>query len=183
MTTLYHNLQTFFRGDTGQFSWRHFFHEHIFSSWWFAPWLLLLLYITVRVVVGQLAASPVVTAIVLIAWALTVTITAVSNALHRHTPLTFWLSTNLYNSISSVFISLLIVLLLIAGVRGFFGWAIVRASFTPDAEAAAQTLSQWDNPGANWGAVVNNFRNLMVFRFPRAQDWRCLLYTSPSPRD
>ncbi|MBP6015715.1 MAG: amino acid ABC transporter permease [Candidatus Promineofilum sp.] len=175
MTTLYQNLQTFFRGDTGHFSWRHFFREHIFSSWWFVPWLLLLLYITVRVVAGQFAASPVVTAVILLGWALTVTITAVSNVLHRHTPLTFWLSNNLYNSISSVFISLLIVLLLIAGVRGFFGWAFVRATFAPDAEVAAQTLSQWEDPGANWGAVVDNFRNLMVFRFPRAQDWRLWL--------
>lgn len=178
MTTLYQNLQTFLRGDTGHFSWRHFFREHVFSSWWFVLWLAVLLYIAVRVVAGQFEASPVVTLVVLIGWALTVMATAVSNVLHRHTPTTFWLSNNLYSSITNAIISLLIVLLLIAAVRGFFGWAVVRASFSTDPEVAAETLSQWEDPGANWGAVIDNWRNLWVFRFPREEDWRLWLLVS-----
>ena len=66
MTTLYHNLQTFLRGDTGHFSWRHFIRDHVFSSWWFALWLALLLYVTARVVVAQFAAWPVATVVILI---------------------------------------------------------------------------------------------------------------------
>jgi general L-amino acid transport system permease protein len=175
MTTLYHNLQTFFRGDTGHFSWRHFIREHVLSSWWFALWLLLLAYVTVRVVSSQFAAAPLTTLVIVVAWALAVAVTAVSNALHQHTPATFWLSRNLLNSITNVFITLLLILLLVAAARGFIGWAIVRASFSTDPEVAAQTLSQWENPGANWGAVIDNFRNLMVFRFPQEQDWRLWL--------
>ncbi len=175
MTTLYHNLQTFLRGDTGHFSWRHFLREHVFSSWAYVLWLLLLSYITIRVVAGQLAAAPITTAAILLAWALLLTFTAVSNVLHQHTPLTFWLSRNLFNSITGAVVSLLLVLLLLAAARGFFGWAFARASFSTDPDVAAQTLAQWENPGANWGAVIDNLRNFMVFRFPREQDWRLWL--------
>jgi general L-amino acid transport system permease protein len=175
MTTPVQNLQTFLRGDTGHFSWRHFIREHVFSSWWFALWLALLLFVVARITAGQFAAAPLTTAAVLLVWGLSVVATAVGNALHRHSPLTFWLSRNLYNSISSVLITLALALLLLAGIRGFIGWAFVRASFTTDPELAAQNLSQWADPGANWGAVIDNFRNLMVFRFPREEDWRLWL--------
>jgi general L-amino acid transport system permease protein len=175
MATLYHNLQTFLRGDTGHFSWRHFLREHVFSSWYYVLWLLLLGYVAVRVVAGQFAAAPITTAVILIAWGLLLIATAVSNVLHHHTRLTFWLSRNLFNSITGAVVSLLLVLLLLAAVRGFIGWAVVRASFTTDPDLAAQTLAQWENPGANWGAVIDNLRNFMVFRFPREQDWRLWL--------
>ncbi len=172
MSTYVNNLQTFLRGDTGHFSWRHFIREHIFSSWLFVVWLAVLLYITYRVVAGQLADAPVTTLVILLIWAVTVAMTAVSNVLHRHTPATYWLSNNLYNSISSTLISLLLVLLIVGALRGFIGWAFIRASFSTEPEIAAQNRARWDNPGANWGAVIDNFRNLMVFRFPRDADWR-----------
>ena len=175
MATYVQNLQTFLRGDTGHFSWRHFVREHIFSSWGHALWLALLIYITVRVVASQFAAFPLTTTIILIGWGLTVTFTAISNVLHRHTPMTFWLSNNLYGSITSTLVSLLLMLFIVAAVLGFIGWAFVRASFSTDPEVAAETLSQWENPGANWGAVIDNMRNLWVFRFPREEDWRLWL--------
>ena len=175
MATHIQNLQTFLRGDTGRFSWRQFVREQLLSSWWKALWLLLLAYVTFRVVAGQLAAAPVTTGIILLAWFVLVGITAISGALNRHTSLTFWLSKNLFSSITGVLISLVIILLLLAGVRGFIGWAFVRASFSTDPEVAKQELSQWENPGANWGAVIDNLRNLFVFRFPREQDWRLWL--------
>jgi general L-amino acid transport system permease protein len=175
MATLYHNLQTVLRGDAGHFSWGQFFRERVFSSWWYALWLLLLAYVAVRVVASQFAAAPLTTAVILAVWALSLAATAIGNTLHQHTPATFWLSRNLYNSISGALVSLVLVLLLVAGARGFFGWAVVRASFATDPDVAAQTLSHWENPGANWGAVIDNLRNFMVFRFPREEDWRLWL--------
>jgi general L-amino acid transport system permease protein len=68
----------------------------------------------------------------------------------------------------------LLVLFLIAGARGFFGWAVVRASFTTSPDLAEEVLARFEDPGANWGAVIDNFRNLMVFRFPRQENWRLL---------
>ena len=175
MTALYHNLQTFLRGDTGQFSWRHFLRDHVFRSWWYTLWLLALGYVTARIVAGQLAEAPITTAVVLLAWAISLGMTGVGNVLHRHTRRTLWLSKNLYNSITGALVSLALVLMLIAGVRAFFGWAVVRASFSTDPAVAAETLAQWENPGANWGAVIDNLRNLFVFRFPAEQDWRLWL--------
>lgn len=175
MATYYQNLQTFLRGDTGHFSWRQFIREHVFSSWWNVLWLLFLTYVTVRVVIGQFAATPMTTGAILLAWLVLVGITAIGGVLHRHTPLTFWLSKNLFNSVTGALISLVLILLLLAAVRGFIGWAFVRASFSTNPEVAAQQLSQWENPGANWGAVIDNLRNLFVFRFPREQDWRLWL--------
>ncbi len=175
MTTLYHNLQAIFRGDTTSFSWRRFWRDHVFGSWWQPLWLLLLAFITYRIVAGQLAVAPLTTLAILLIWALSITITAVNNVTHRHSPATFWLSRNLYNSITGALVSLALVLLLVAAARGFFGWAVVRASFATNPDVAAETRAQWENPGANWGAVIDNFRNLMVFRFPREQDWRLWL--------
>ena len=175
MTTLFQNLQTFVRGDVGHFSWRQFFREQIFSSWFNALWLLVLTYVTVRVVASQFASSPVTTGVILVVWALTVAATAAGNVLRQHTNTSYWLSRNLYSSISAALVSLALTLLLIGAVRSFIGWAVIRASFSTDPEVAAQTLSQWENPGANWGAVIDNFRNLAVFRFPSDQDWRLWL--------
>jgi len=172
MTTLYHDLQTVLRGETGQFSWQQFFRDQLFKNWWSALWLILLAFVTFRVAAGQIVASPVITAAIVLAWIVSVVLTAVGNILHRHTAYTWWLSNNLYNSVSGVFISLLLVLLIVAGARGLIGWAFIRASFSQDPNIAAATLGQWPKPGANWGAVINNFRNLLVFRYPRSQDWR-----------
>ncbi|HRO25604.1 MAG TPA: hypothetical protein PLR07_15055, partial [Promineifilum sp.] len=155
MATHIQNLQTFLRGDTGRFSWRQFIREQLLSSWWKTLWLLLLAYITFRVVVGQFATAPVTTGAILLVWLALISITAIGGVLHRHTSLTFWLSENLFNSVTGALISLVIILLLLAGVRGFIGWAFVRASFSTDPDIAAQELSQWENPGAKWGAVID----------------------------
>ncbi len=173
MTTHYRNLQLVLRGAADPpFDWREFIHEHVIHTPWLALWLLALTYVVGRIVWSQLAAAPLTTALLLAVWLLTVGATALGNILHRHTPATFWLGRNLYSSISNALVTLALVLLLVAGVRGFIDWAIVRASFSTDPAVAEQTLARWDTPGANWGAVIDNFRNLMVFRFPREETWR-----------
>ncbi|MCB8921512.1 MAG: amino acid ABC transporter permease [Ardenticatenaceae bacterium] len=90
----------------------------------------------------------------------------------HHNSTTQWLRNNLYSSLTNALITLLLVLLIVAGLRGFFAWAITHASFTTDPEAAAVILEKFTPPGANWGAVIDNMRNLLVFRWPRGEDWR-----------
>src|SRR5690606_17320235 len=153
-------------------NWRQFVREHILGSWWLALWLVLLTYVTAFLVIRQYDAAPVSTLIIVAIWALTVALTAVNEITRQHIPATLWLKNNLYSSITNVEVTLILSLLLVAAIRGFVGWAVVRASFTTDAELAAQILGRWDDPGANWGAVMVNFRNLMVFRFPRDETWR-----------
>lgn len=173
MTTFTQNLQSRLLGDREvHINLQQFVRENITRSWTLALWLAILAYITFSVVLGQLAAGPVTTVIVLIAWAVTVGITAVNESTRHHNAMSLWLKNNLYSSISNTLITLLLVLLIIAGIRGFIDWSITRASFTTDAEAAKATLAQFEDPGANWGAVVDNMRNLLVFRWPRDQDWR-----------
>ncbi len=173
MTTLLHNVRAVLRGEAADhFSLGHYLREHILRRPWLALWLLLLTYVTVRVVIGQLASAPLTTLVVLAVWGISVVATAAGELTRRHSPITQWLSQNLYNSVTNALLTLLLVLLLLGLGRGFFGWAVARASFTTDPLAAEAQLAAHDEPGANWGAVIDNFRNLMVFRFPRSEDWR-----------
>ena len=175
MSTLIQNLQSL-AGGNGQlnFNARRFIQENFTRSWVLLLWLVVLFYISGRVVSGQLTASPIITIVILLAWLISLSITAINEVTRRHSLATHWLRDNLYSSFTNALLTLVLTLLIVSAIRGFWGYAVVRASFSTDAEVAAQTLAQWENPGANWGAVIDNFRNLMVFRFPREEQWRIL---------
>lgn len=176
MATLRQNVQAIFRGEAEvRFSPTNWVRENILRSWWLALWLVILTYITLVVVLNQFDASPVVTGVVVLVWAVSVGATAVSDITRQHGRVTHWLKGNLYSSITNVQLTLILALLLIALVRIFWRWAVVCASWTTDAEQAAQNLTKCDPPGANWGAVIDNFRNLMVYLFPVDESWRILL--------
>lgn len=173
MAAIYQNIQSRIIGEREiHLNLSQFIQENVLRSWWLALWLLILTYITVSVTISQLEANPVSTVLILGVWLASVAITVVAEVTRRHSSRTLWLKNNLYSSISNVLISLLLALLIYAGIAGFIGWAFVRASISTDAAVAEATLSQYENPGANWGAVIDNFRNLMVFRFPRDESWR-----------
>jgi general L-amino acid transport system permease protein len=173
MSAIYQNLQSLISGQREiKFNPSLFVQENITRSWWQVAWLAILTYVTIQITLSQLAASPVTTIIVLVVWAATVAMTAINEITRNHSNVSTWLKNNLYSSITNVEISLVLTLVVIAAVQGFLSWAFIRASFTTDPEAAAQTLGQFTDPGANWGAVVDNFRILMVFRFPQDQTWR-----------
>jgi general L-amino acid transport system permease protein len=173
MATLYDNLQAVMRRDESvTFHTGDFVKENITRSWWLPLVLLVLVYVLARLILSQMDAAPVLTLLIVAGWAFSVGATALSNVAHQHSPATQWLSKNLYNSLSSALVSLLLLLLIAAVLRGFIEWAFVRASFSTDPDMAKATLAQYDPPGANWGAVIDNFRNLMVFRFPREETWR-----------
>lgn len=154
---------------------RRLFREHIGRSWWLMLWLALLAYVTVLYTANQFAVATLTTTAVTLFWLVTVSLTVYSEMSRRHRPLTLWLKDNLYSSVTNALLTLLLSLLIIAAVRGFIDYAFVRASFTTDPDLAAATLAQFENPGANWGAVIANMRNLMVFRFPRDETWRIFL--------
>ncbi|MFN2137884.1 MAG: amino acid ABC transporter permease [Candidatus Promineifilaceae bacterium] len=173
MTAWYENLQTRMGSEREiHLDFSQFVHENVTKSWALVLWLLLLTYITVRVALQQFSVSPVSTGVIVTIWAFTVAWTVWNEITRSHNSWTFWLRNNLYNSITNVEVSLLLVLVIVAAVRGFIGYAITRASFSADPAIAAATLAQFENPGANWGAVVDNIRNLMVFRYPREETWR-----------
>lgn len=173
MSAIYQNLQSLVSRD-GQihFNPSQFVRENITRNWVLTVWLAVMTYLTVRITLSQLEASPVTTIIVLVLWAASVLMTALNEITRNHSNVSTWLKNNLYSSITNVEISLVLTLLVIAAVQGFINWAFVKASFSTDPATAAATLNQFAEPGANWGGVIDNFRILMVFRFPQDQIWR-----------
>jgi general L-amino acid transport system permease protein len=178
MTALRQNFQSLLGGREVRFNAGQFIQENITRSVWLALWLLLLTYVTVSFTIGQLQTSPILTIIVLLVWLVTLGMTVINEITRQHIPVTRWLKENLYSSITNVEVSLLLVLLIIAGLRGFFDYSVTRASFTSDPEQAAANFEEMKaegiEPGANWGAVRDNMRNLMVFRYPREETWRVI---------
>lgn len=161
------------------FDMRRFLQEHILRSWLLVLWLIVLTYITVVVTWGQLQAATVVTAVVILVWAVTLIMTVYNELRHKHNQMTLWLKANLYSSITNVLLTLLLTLLIFAGVRSFFDYAFTRANFSPIPEVSeaweASYVELGEEPGANWGAVIDNMRNMLVFRYPKNESWR--IYT------
>lgn len=178
MTALRQNFQSILGDREVRFNAGQFVQENITRSVWLTLWLLLLTYITASFTIGQLQVSPVLTIFVLLIWLVTLGVTIINEITRHHIPATRWLKENLYSSITNVQLSLLLVLLIIAGIRGFIDYSFVRASYTTDHEQAAANFEAMEargiEPGANWGAVRDNMRNLMVFRFPREETWRVI---------
>lgn len=180
MTTQSQNLPSPVpKESTFHFDLRRFVREHILRSWLLAVWLVVLTYVTLVYTWGQLQGATVVTAVVILIWAATLGMTVYNELRHKHNPMSLWLKANLYSSITNVLLTLLLTLLILAGVRGFFDYAFTRANFSSDVAVSdaweASYIEAGQEPGANWGAVIDNMRNLMVFRYPREETWR--LYT------
>lgn len=173
MSALYQNLQSLVRGQSEiHFNPSLFVQENITRSWLLTLWLAVLAYVAVQVTLSQLTASPVTTVLVLIVWLVSVGMTVINEITRNHSNISNWLKNNLYSSITNVLLTLLLTLLVIAAIQGFLSWGFARASFSTNPQVAAQTLSQFAEPGANWGAVIDNLRILAVFRFPQDQSWR-----------
>lgn len=120
-----------------------FVTEQITRSWVLTLWVIALSLFTLNTIVNRVQAAPVSTIIVLVIWLVTVVLVAVNELRHKHNALSLWLKNNMYNTIANTQISLLIVLLLIAAVMGFYQYAWVNASFlsVPEAKYRAELLS------------------------------------------
>lgn len=150
---------------------RRFVAEQITRSWGQALWLLLLVVITGQVVFNQLGTSPVVAGTILLLWLISIGWVIRNDLRHQHNRFTQWLKSNLYGTTANVLITLLLSLLIVAAVRGIWMYAVINASFTTDPQLAVETA----NGGAVWGAVLDNFRLLHLFRWPKELDWRIWL--------
>ena len=170
MATLYQNIQARVVGRREiHFNPTQWVQENITRSWLLMAWLALLTYITVSVTLRQLTVAPVTTGIILAVWMVTIAMTVINEITRQHSAVSLWLKENLYNSITNAQLSLILILLLVAALRGFFTYAVANASFSTDPAVASAAA---EAGGARWGAIVVNFHNLMVFRFPRPETWR-----------
>jgi ABC-type amino acid transport system permease subunit len=171
MATIYQNLQEWARGRKIHFDPARFVTEHLISSWWLVAWLILLTFVTIRLTLAQLQDSPWSTGLVLLFWLGTLFVAVTGELTHSHSPTSLWLKNGLYNSITNTQLTLILLLLMAAALRGFYLYAWANASFETD----PAVVNELNVQGAKWGAVLANMRNFMVFRFPRAESWR--LYT------
>lgn len=111
------------------FDWQAFISENITRSWWLTAWLLLLTYLTARFAIGQWRARPLVTTLLVLVWAVSLGLTLWRDARHRHTDYTRWLKANLYGSITSALVTLVIALGLVAAATGLYRYGFTTASF------------------------------------------------------
>lgn len=109
--------------------WNRFVAEHITRSPLLTLWLIALTAFTISTVVQRLQAAPISSTVVVIVWAVTVILTVFSELRHKHTVLTWWLRNNLYNSITNILITVVLVLGILAVIFGLYRYAWETASF------------------------------------------------------
>ena len=70
-------------------------------------------------------------------------VTVLAELVHRHTAVTLWLRNNLYNSITNIQLTLILVLAILAAIFGLFNYAVTTASFftTPATDLRAELVS------------------------------------------
>lgn len=107
-----------------------FVKEQITKSWWLTLWLIVLTLVALRFVIARISANPISTIVVLILWVVTVGMVAVNELRHKHTALSLWMKNNLYNSVTNVQLSLILMLALLAALFGLYRYAWTNANFT-----------------------------------------------------
>jgi len=83
-----------------------------------------------------------------------------------------WLRSRLFCDRGTTLTSLLIGVLLLYGLPQLLDWAVLRASWQPDAEACLANRS-----GACWGVIAEKYRIILLGRYPFEEQWRPLLAT------
>ncbi|HID52498.1 MAG TPA: amino acid ABC transporter permease [Anaerolineae bacterium] len=148
---------------TKRFNWQYFLQDNITGAWWLTLWVIVLALATAVYTGRQLSENPVSTIVVLIGWVVAMILVAIDGLHIWHSNVGSWLRRNLLSSVSNALISLLLLLIVIAGIISAWEWAVVNATFDP-----ALTEPQYRTPdGATWGVIIGARDLLMVGRFPR----------------
>lgn len=109
--------------------WNRFVAEHITRSPLLTLWLIALTAFTLNTIVQRLQAAPLSSTVVVIVWVGTVIATVFSELRHKHTVVTWWLRNNLYNSITNILLTVVLVLGILAVIFGLYRYAWETASF------------------------------------------------------
>lgn len=181
MTAFVESLKNFGGGDDQayQFNWRQFVSDYITRSPLLTAWLVAITLFVLSYTLGQLQQAPFTTIVVLLLWAGTLVWMIRAELTKNHHPVTLWLKENLYSSITNVLISLFLVLFILWAIRGFYTYAWVNASWSTEADVAAE-VTQSGQIGARWGSVLDNFANLLIFRLKGVvpDDWDGSLFAT-----
>lgn len=134
-----------------RFRWDYFLQDNITGSVGLTIWVAVLALITAVYTIGQLSASPLFTIIILIVWAIFLALAINSGLFQRHTKIGDWLGANLVSSVSNSLLTLFLMLLLAATVRGAWSYAVTNATFDP----ALTAPDVRENSGATWGWLAS----------------------------
>ncbi len=147
----------------GRINWRYFLQDNVTGSWYLAVWVVVLAAATVAYTINQMNVAPLTTIIILILWLVGLGFAIANGLFKKRTAIGSWLKTNLLGSVSNAILSLLLVLILAAAVRGIWSWAVTNATFDPEL-----TKPEFRNPdGATWGVIPGAWELLMVGRLDR----------------
>ena len=152
-----------------RFDFNQFIQDHVTASWYQTLWLFLLTFLSIYYTIRQFNAALVTTTIVVLAWVVGITSVIWGELQHKHTKTSRWLQNGLFSSITNSFVTLLLVLIILAGLRGIWGYAVVRATFDP-----AITAPEFRTPetGASWGVVWGARKLLATGTLEAENAWR-----------
>ena len=134
-----------------RFRWDYFLQDNITGSVGLTIWVAVLALVTIVYTINQLSASPLFTIIILIAWAVFLALAIASGLFQRHTKVGDWLGANLVSSVSNSLLTLFLMLVLAATVRGAWSYAVTNATFDP----ALTAPDVRENSGATWGWLAS----------------------------
>jgi len=86
-----------------------------------------------------------------------------------------WSRVNLFNSIGSSVVTILLSLLILKWVVGFFEWGVLNAHWTVPQTATGGDASVCRDatvPGACWAVIGEKYRFIFFGRYPYAEQWR-----------
>ncbi len=146
-----------------------FIQDHITKTWYLTVWLLILTGINVWLIVDQFNVAPLSTLVIVIAWLIGLTSVILGEVRHQHTSVSRWLKNNLLSSITNTLLTLILVLGLWAAIRGFWDYAVVRATFE-----TSLTAPEFRTPetGASWGVIAASWKLLTTGTLPEVHLWR-----------
>lgn len=146
-----------------RFNWQYFLQDNITGSWWLALWIIVLAGVTAVYTSRQLNENSLSALIILIAWIVGLVLVALDGLHIVHTNVGSWLRRNLLSSVSNSLLTLLLLLIIAAGLINLWSWAVVNATFD-----STKTEPEFRNPdGATWGVIIGAWDLLMYGRFPR----------------
>lgn len=140
-----------------------FVQDHITRTWVLTTWLIVLAWLTLMYVLRQFNTAPLTTAILTGAWLAGLVGVAQGALRHRLNPITRWLKSGLYSSITNSLLTLLLALFIAAALRGFWGYAVTRATFDP---AVTAPEFRDEHTGATWGVIAGAWKLLMTGTLP-----------------
>jgi len=143
-----------------QINWNYFWQDNLIGSWSLMIWVIVLALITIVYTWLRLSATPLFSALLLMAWLVGIGLVIAGEMGTMETKAGKWLKENLFNSISNALLTLFLVMVIGAAAYSSYQWGWVNANFNP-----AETTPDFRHPeGATWGVIYGARKLLLTGR-------------------